>query len=76
VTEATFALPVYRWPDPESVIDELHAWWRAERAHPTLVFCYAFEKPQRLLAHLASRTDEPVYPRRRARSRLGRCGSD
>lgn len=61
VTEATFALPVYRWPDPESVIDELYEWWRAERAHPTLVFCYAFGKAQRLLAHLARRTDEPVY---------------
>lgn len=61
VTEATFALPVYRWRDPEAVVSELFDWWRAERAHPTLVFCYAFGKAQRILAHLASRTDEPIY---------------
>lgn len=60
VTEATFALPVYRWRDPQSVMDELFAWWKSERAHPTLVFCYAFGKAQRILAHLRERTDEPV----------------
>jgi putative mRNA 3-end processing factor len=60
VSEATFGLPVYRWPDPTEVVRELFAAWRAERAHPTLVFCYAFGKAQRILAHLAELTDEPV----------------
>ncbi len=61
VTEATFALPVYRWRDPTDVTRELFDWWRAERAHPTLIFCYAFGKAQRILAHLGALTDEPVY---------------
>jgi putative mRNA 3-end processing factor len=61
VTEATFALPVYQWPSPESVARELFEWWQAERAHPTMVFCYAFGKAQRILAHLAELTDRPVF---------------
>src|SRR3569833_2824555 len=27
VTEATFALPIYRWPEPRPVFEELDAWW-------------------------------------------------
>lgn len=60
ITEATFALPVYVWSDPREVIRELFECWRAERTHATLVFCYAFGKAQRILAHLAELTDEPV----------------
>ena len=26
VTESTFGLPVYRWPDPETVAQEINAW--------------------------------------------------
>lgn len=61
ITEATFALPVYCWDDPESVVSELFAWWQAEKTAPTMVFCYAFGKAQRLLAMLAKHTDRPVY---------------
>ncbi len=54
VTECTFGLPVYRWPDPRLVVDEIHAWWRAnqEAGKASLLFGYALGKAQRLLASL------------------------
>jgi putative mRNA 3-end processing factor len=63
VTESTFALPVYRWPPMERVIDELLAWWDdcARRKVPAVLFCYALGKAQRLLAELAPRVDRVVH---------------
>jgi putative mRNA 3-end processing factor len=63
VTEATFALPVYRWPPAERVALEVLAWWDAcvrERI-PAVLCCYALGKAQRLLAELARLTDRPVH---------------
>jgi putative mRNA 3-end processing factor len=54
LTEATFALPIYRWPATARVIDELLGWWRAcaERGEAALLYCYALGKAQRVLAEL------------------------
>jgi putative mRNA 3-end processing factor len=66
VSEATFALPVYRWPDTRAVVEEIFRWWRAnrERGLASVLFCYALGKAQRVLAELrqfASGLDEPVF---------------
>jgi len=57
VTECTFGLPVYRWPKPRQVIDQVEAWWDECRAasRPAVLFCYALGKAQRVLAELAAR---------------------
>ncbi len=57
VSEATFGLPIFRWPDPEAVVDEIIAWWRAGAAEgrPSALFAYAYGKSQRILGHLARR---------------------
>ena len=62
VTEATFALPIYRWPEPEVVAREVMAWWERNRQAQvaSLLFCYAMGKAQRLLAELGRLTDRPV----------------
>jgi putative mRNA 3-end processing factor len=62
VTEATFALPIYRWPEPEAVAVEVMAWWdrNREAGVASLLFCYAMGKAQRLLAELARLTDRTV----------------
>jgi putative mRNA 3-end processing factor len=54
VTECTFGLPVYRWPAPAAVFDDIHAWWRANQdaGRATLLFGYALGKAQRLIAGL------------------------
>jgi putative mRNA 3-end processing factor len=59
ISECTFGLPVYRWPDPEAVVDEILDWWQACAAEgvTALLGVYALGKAQRVLAHLASRTD-------------------
>lgn len=54
ITESTFGLPIYRWPDEAEVVDDLHAWWRANReaGRTSLVLAYALGKAQRVLAGL------------------------
>ncbi|MEO6689496.1 MAG: ligase-associated DNA damage response exonuclease [Dokdonella sp.] len=63
VTEATFALPVYRWPAMEQIVRDLLAWWDecATRGVPAVLFCYALGKAQRLLCELAAHTDRTVH---------------
>ena len=55
LTEATFALPVYRWEPIEAVVAEILQWWDECRAQErtAVLFCYALGKAQRLLAELA-----------------------
>ena len=52
VTESTFGLPVYRWPDPETVAAEINAWWRANRdaGRASVILAYALGKAQRIAA--------------------------
>jgi putative mRNA 3-end processing factor len=63
VTEATFALPIYRWDPIDQVMDGLLAWWGANAAagRASVLFCYALGKAQRVLAEFAQRTDRPVF---------------
>jgi len=63
LSECTFGLPVYRWPSPALVIEEILGWWRQCRTHnrPAVLFCYALGKAQRILAELALRVDERVW---------------
>lgn len=52
VTESTFGLPVYRWPEPAVVAAEINAWWRANRdaGRTSVILAYALGKAQRLAA--------------------------
>lgn len=63
ITEATFALPIYRWRPAGEVAAEVHAWWRENAAagRVSVLFAYALGKAQRLLAELMRFTDETVY---------------
>ena len=51
VTESTFALPVYRWPDSEAVFREINDWWRLNQSlgRTSVLFAYALGKAQRIL---------------------------
>ena len=52
VTESTFGLPIYRWPDAATIGAEIDAWWRANQAEgkASVLFAYALGKAQRLAA--------------------------
>ena len=52
ITEATFGMPIYRWQSGAEIAQDIHAWWSGDRSRPSLLFCYAFGKAQRLLAEL------------------------
>ncbi len=59
ITEATFALPIYRWPLAADVAREALAWWAEgrEAGRSSIIFCYALGKSQRLLAELGPLPD-------------------
>jgi putative mRNA 3-end processing factor len=63
ISEATFALPVYRWSPPGVVPAEIFEWWQGNRARgkASVLFAYALGKAQRVLAELTRFTTEPVY---------------
>jgi len=63
VTEATFALPIYRWDPGETVVSEILAWWdaNARAGRTSILFCYALGKAQRLLAEIHARIDRTVH---------------
>jgi putative mRNA 3-end processing factor len=52
ITESTFGLPVYRWPEPAAVAAEINAWWRANRdaGRTSVILAYALGKAQRIAA--------------------------
>lgn len=62
ITEATFALPVYRWDAPTDVAREIYEWWQQckREGKAAVLFAYALGKAQRILAELMAYTDEQV----------------
>jgi putative mRNA 3-end processing factor len=63
ITESTFGLPIYRWDETATVIDDIAGWWRAnaEAGRTSVMFCYTIGKAQRLLAELMRVTDRPIF---------------
>lgn len=59
VTECTFGLPVFTWPDQAEVAREINAWWAANAAAGkfSLLGAYSLGKAQRVLSLL-----DPVAP--------------
>jgi putative mRNA 3-end processing factor len=54
VSECTFGLPIFRWPSPQKIIEEINAWWQSNRnqKRTSILFAYALGKAQRILAEL------------------------
>ncbi|HEY9647983.1 MAG TPA: ligase-associated DNA damage response exonuclease, partial [Chroococcidiopsis sp.] len=61
ITEATFGLPIYHWQPGAETGRAIYDWWQSDRDRPSLLFCYAFGKAQRILAELGQYSDRPVY---------------
>lgn len=61
ISEATFALPVYNWESGETTAKKIFEWWQSDLSRPSLIFCYALGKAQRILAELTKFTERPVY---------------
>lgn len=54
ITEATFGLPIYRWPPTQQIFDEINGWWRRniEKGKASVLFAYALGKAQRVMTGL------------------------
>lgn len=54
VTETTFGLPLYLWPDPLLEAERIDAWWAENQSqnHNSLLLGYSLGKAQRLLSML------------------------
>lgn len=56
VTESTFGLPIYRWPDSDALFEAINDWWKAnqETGKASLLLAYSLGKAQRLLSGIDS----------------------
>ncbi|SNR55831.1 ligase-associated DNA damage response exonuclease [Puniceibacterium sediminis] len=54
ITECTFGLPVFKWPDQADVARDLNAWWAANAADgkTSILGAYSLGKAQRLMTLL------------------------
>jgi putative mRNA 3-end processing factor len=62
ITESTFGLPIYRWPDQDDVRDALLAWQRGNReaGRSSVLLAYPLGKSQRLIGMLSA-FDGPIW---------------
>ena len=63
ITESTFGLPLYRWPDTDLVVDDVIAWHQRclQDGQSAVLLCYALGKSQRLLKALFDRGHAGPY---------------
>ena len=63
ITEATFGLPIYRWPDTSDVVADIAAWRNtcAQQGEAAILYSYALGKAQRVLGELLAVDDAPVW---------------
>lgn len=63
ISEATFSLPVYHWPDFNLEVKEIHEWWmkNKEEGLNSVLCCYALGKAQRLIAGLREITHDTIW---------------
>jgi len=62
ITEATFGLPIYRWPKTEETFEEINSWWlrNIEREKASVLFAYALGKAQRIMSGI-DRSLGPIF---------------
>jgi putative mRNA 3-end processing factor len=56
ITESTFGLPIYRWPAPDQVFNEIVAWWQQNQLEGkcSVIAGYALGKMQRIIRNVLS----------------------
>ncbi len=54
VTESTFGLPIYKFPESENLKDSINSWWENNRlqGNNSVIIGYALGKAQRIIKHL------------------------
>lgn len=64
ITESTFAVPVYRFPDGATECRRILDWWQENKreGRTSILYCYALGKAQRILAELAALAKSGAFP--------------
>jgi len=54
ITESTFGLPVYKWKDQATVMNEINQWWQSNKDQnkTTIITAYSLGKAQRILHNI------------------------
>jgi putative mRNA 3-end processing factor len=54
ITESTFGLPVYQWPDQEKIFEDINRWWiqNSARNITSIISAYTLGKAQRLIQNV------------------------
>jgi putative mRNA 3-end processing factor len=54
ITECTFGLPVFNWPDQNTVMESIRMWWQelANQGRVAVIAAYSLGKAQRIINHL------------------------
>ena len=62
ITETTFGLPIFQWPDERSVIEQIESWWQENQSKGkvSLISAYALGKAQRILSCIDTSVG-PIY---------------
>ena len=62
ITECTFGMPKYKWPDQKEIISDINGWWahNANQDRPSVIAAYALGKAQRILYNIDN-TIGPIY---------------
>lgn len=62
ITESTFSLPIYCWPDDRLVYEEISKWWQQNQrsGKTSILLAYSLGKAQRILANL-NPEQGPIY---------------
>jgi putative mRNA 3-end processing factor len=64
ISECTFGLPIYQWPQPVDVLVEILTWWQTNRqaGRASLLYAHSLGKAQRILAGLAKSIGSAGWP--------------
>ena len=62
ITECTFGLPVYHWPEQQSEYERINNWWKnnCEDGVTGILFCYSLGKAQRIIQNIDASIG-PIY---------------
>ena len=54
ITECTFGLPVYQWPDQQEIYEKINRWWREKKSAgiTSILFGYSLGKSQRIIKNI------------------------
>lgn len=63
ISEATFPLPIFRWPDFNVEVDKIYDWWQEQKQEGKVAVLgsYSLGKAQRVIKALRTKTQDEIF---------------